>query len=111
MTRRGASGPPRRIRTRRSTGRAIRGAFRAAAVLAVRRLPVPLARFRRASAALLARLPSRPVRVLPAPPPKSYTVPVRVGPSRPSGPMSRGELYEYYKRIGRLEMFFALFGE
>jgi hypothetical protein len=33
------------------------------------------------------------------------------GPIRPvrSGPSSLGELYEYYKRMGMLEVFFSLF--
>jgi len=40
----------------------------------------------------------------------------RNAPSRPfrysrSGPMSKGELYEYYKRIGCLEQFFGMFPE
>ncbi len=30
-------------------------------------------------------------------------------PDAPSGPMSRGELYAYYKRMGMLQVYFTLF--
>ena len=33
----------------------------------------------------------------------------RTYPRRPSSPMGMGELYEHYKRLGRLDIFFAMF--
>jgi hypothetical protein len=64
--------------------------------------------------------PAKRSSAAPAPPPWT---PARYGPperdrSRPfvplpeparNGPMGTGELYEYYKRLGRLDLFFALF--
>lgn len=123
MTSREAGGASWLIQERGNTGRAIRTVFRAVATALTARVgwvAVALVRFRNAGAAMLKQWcpttspqPRQPLPVVSPAPPKSYTVPVRrVGPDRSrGGPMSRGELYEYYKRIGRLEMFFALFGD
>jgi len=92
MMSRGNGGTPRQEPKRKTGGKKKSGGAGAPAG----RLQDQPRQFRRSARAIVRRR-QRPA---PVPAPQRST---RAGPS------SRGELYEYYKRAGKLDIFFALF--